>query len=80
MVTHPRINESIRVKTSNEVCTTVERISQPMFRSMNPNKPLGTMCYPVYIVATENLMLCENTPTEASVKAPVGSLRSLQSL
>jgi hypothetical protein len=57
MVTHPGINEPIRVKNSNEVCTTVERISQPMLQSMDPHKPLGTMRYPVYIVATENLTL-----------------------
>lgn len=57
MVTHPDINEPIRVKRSDESVTTVERINQPMYQSMDPNKPIGTMCYPVYIVATKNLKL-----------------------
>lgn len=57
MVKHPNINEAIRVKSSNEVVTVVERINQPMFESKDSRKPLGTMCFPVYIVSTGSLLL-----------------------
>jgi hypothetical protein len=51
MVKHPEIDEAIRVKTSNEMVTIVERINKPKEFS---HITLGER-YPVYIVLTERL-------------------------
>ncbi len=51
MVKHPEIDEALRVKTSNEMVTVVERINQPKEFS---HITLGER-YPVYIVRTERL-------------------------